>query len=202
MEPLLACGPYFREDGLVLSALIFLGLKPVAYFAFIQAFRYRVARAVPMRTAQLIRLVALRAIVGIVLIGGGAVLVALAAGGRYLAASWVYLYGARLLAWWAIGRFAAGIRGKRLVAWTLFGTLINIGFDVAVVFGLFSGPIVPYIVFGGIAALIWILHRLGRRASLVSRFLDSPFCQACEYNLTGNLSGICPECGTKIEVGP
>ena len=24
-------------------------------------------------------------------------------------------------------------------------------------------------------------------------------CQECGYNLTGNVSGVCPECGTKIE---
>ena len=24
-------------------------------------------------------------------------------------------------------------------------------------------------------------------------------CAICEYDLTGNLSGVCPECGTKIE---
>jgi hypothetical protein len=23
-------------------------------------------------------------------------------------------------------------------------------------------------------------------------------CQSCDYNLTGNVSGICPECGTPI----
>jgi uncharacterized membrane protein YdcZ (DUF606 family) len=26
-----------------------------------------------------------------------------------------------------------------------------------------------------------------------------PNCQICEYDLTGNVSGICPECGTPIE---
>jgi predicted RNA-binding Zn-ribbon protein involved in translation (DUF1610 family) len=28
------------------------------------------------------------------------------------------------------------------------------------------------------------------------------FCQECGYNLTGNVSGVCPECGTKIERPP
>ena len=27
-------------------------------------------------------------------------------------------------------------------------------------------------------------------------------CQTCGYNLTGNVSGVCPECGTKIDTGP
>ena len=26
-------------------------------------------------------------------------------------------------------------------------------------------------------------------------------CQECDYDLTGNVSGVCPECGTKIELG-
>ena len=27
---------------------------------------------------------------------------------------------------------------------------------------------------------------------------EPPFCSVCSYNLTGNTSGTCPECGTKI----
>ena len=26
-----------------------------------------------------------------------------------------------------------------------------------------------------------------------------PLCKICDYNLTGNISGVCPECGTKIQ---
>ena len=28
------------------------------------------------------------------------------------------------------------------------------------------------------------------------------FCSACGYNLTGNASGVCPECGTQIPASP
>ena len=32
------------------------------------------------------------------------------------------------------------------------------------------------------------------------RCLSKPhFCTTCDYNLTGNVSGICPECGSKID---
>jgi hypothetical protein len=33
--------------------------------------------------------------------------------------------------------------------------------------------------------LRWRLHDIGR-------------CRSCDYNLTGNVSGICPECGTPV----
>jgi hypothetical protein len=44
------------------------------------------------------------------------------------------------------------------------------------------------------AVVIWFV----RRSASVS---DSPRCHACGYNLTGNVSGICPECGTGIQAG-
>ena len=41
--------------------------------------------------------------------------------------------------------------------------------------------------------------RLGRWCS--KRFaLGSGHCRVCKFNLTGNISGICPECGTGIEI--
>lgn len=40
--------------------------------------------------------------------------------------------------------------------------------------------------------LIWGIARLRRRR------LAKGLCPSCEYNLTGNTSGVCPECGTRI----
>jgi predicted RNA-binding Zn-ribbon protein involved in translation (DUF1610 family) len=31
---------------------------------------------------------------------------------------------------------------------------------------------------------------------------EAPLCRHCGYNLTGNVSGICPECGATIEEKP
>jgi hypothetical protein len=48
------------------------------------------------------------------------------------------------------------------------------------------------------AALIGIpfcVHRLG-----TARTLPADGCRQCGYNLTGNVSGVCPECGREIEV--
>lgn len=33
----------------------------------------------------------------------------------------------------------------------------------------------------------------------VERILDPMLCRACSYNLTGNVSGICPECGRPLD---
>ena len=44
----LACGPYFQPAGMITSLAIFLFIKPYAYFAYIQAYRFRAgAKRVP-----------------------------------------------------------------------------------------------------------------------------------------------------------
>lgn len=199
---ILACGPYFGDDALVNSLVIFLLLKPLAYFAFVQAFRYRVSRPVPMSFRRAITLAFYRAILGVALVGGGAaVLFFVATTGRtpgLVGVSWAYLYVARIIAWLIVGRNGAGLHGNRLVGWIVAGTLLNVGFDVAVVAGLFGGWEAASVVVAVILGCIAVLHVVGRRSSLKTRFWDHPFCKKCEYNLTGNVSGTCPECGTSV----
>jgi len=80
------------------------------------------------------------------------------------------------------------------------------GFMVmAPLFNLFSPPprffsfaVLPTIL--PVSALTWgyiggraVGARAARRAKLMKGL-----CSACGYNLTGNTSGICPECGTKV----
>jgi hypothetical protein len=50
------------------------------------------------------------------------------------------------------------------------------------------------------------LRRAGLRVGLwgvkdedVERVLDPMLCRGCSYNLTGNISGICPECGRPLD---
>ena len=43
-------------------------------------------------------------------------------------------------------------------------------------------------------ALLIDRHRLRR-----AQRLDGGHCQSCGYDLTGNVSGVCPECGVRIE---
>ena len=45
--------------------------------------------------------------------------------------------------------------------------------------------------------LIWLLIRT-RRFLVLRRRRKNGLCLQCGYNLTGNVSGVCPECGTSI----
>lgn len=38
--------------------------------------------------------------------------------------------------------------------------------------------------------------------AIEARRRREPSCRACGYNLTGNVSGVCPECGTPISDSP
>jgi hypothetical protein len=201
----LACGPYFDETGFWASVLLLVLVKPLAYFAFIQAFRYRVSRPFPMKFSQAAKLAALRAGLGLVMTAIGAVvfigLARLARNESFLAASWVYLYFERLVAWWFVGWWGAGLRGRRLIGWIASGTLINAAFDAAMALGLFMGPAPMIGITVAIGLFIAMLHAVGRRASLKLRFTRRPVCLSCGYDLTGNLSGRCPECGRAVD-GP
>lgn len=196
---ILACGPNFADGALVSSLVLFLLIKPAAYFAYVHAFRFRVNRAVPITAGQAAKLAACRALLGVVLIGGGAyVLAKTRRGESAVLASWVYMFAARIFAWWSVGRFLAKLQGRRLFAWIFFGTLMNVAFDGAVIAGVFvvwyfAAPFVA-----GIGVLIVILLATGSRDRLRMNFSGDPLCGVCQYNLTGNLSGICPECGTPI----
>jgi hypothetical protein len=50
---------------------------------------------------------------------------------------------------------------------------------------------------GGLLMLAWLLRRIGRciRACRIA----AHHCRNCAYDLTGNASGVCPECGERIE---
>jgi len=60
---------------------------------------------------------------------------------------------------------------------------------------LISGLLMPIY----ILAVIWLL-RMPVRRSLRKQLaeMEVPCCIHCGYDLTGNVSGVCPECGEKI----
>lgn len=45
----------------------------------------------------------------------------------------------------------------------------------------------------------WWAERASRRGSLADRRIREGHCPFCDYNLTGNESGTCPECGRRVE---
>lgn len=47
----------------------------------------------------------------------------------------------------------------------------------------------------GAAAVLWIIERICRK-----RLSKPGCCPSCGYNLTGNISGVCPECGMPFEI--
>jgi hypothetical protein len=199
----LACGPYFSDTGLLVSLFILLVVKPATYFAFIQAFRYRVAREVPMTVRRAVGLAVVRTLVGAALIVG----VALAAGlltrasvapANYNPAIlWGILAAERLALWLCLGVYA-GLRTRRLAGWTLSGVGIDLAYDVAVGVTLADQWLFHAAILAAVTVFLAALHLIGRRPSLRARFDAFPRCRRCAYNLTANTSGVCPECGTAI----
>ena len=53
---------------------------------------------------------------------------------------------------------------------------------------------------GAIAGVLFVMIVVEqRRKWLESERLRHGLCIKCQYNLTGNVSGVCPECGTAVE---
>jgi hypothetical protein len=180
MHPTLACGPWIdpQDPRFWVPLVSYLLLKPLAYFAFIQAFRYRVSRSIPMTFRQAAGLALLRAGLGIVFFSAGAAVLLSVRSEMLLILSWVYLYVERLASWLIVGKWGAGLRGRRLVGWVISGTLINASFDFAAIAGLLAAW--PYVaaIIAGLVAYIALLHTIGRRASLRARF-TAPVCRSC-----------------------
>ena len=61
----------------------------------------------------------------------------------------------------------------------------------------YSGFVISVVVPAG--AFIGMSRILNRALKDIYPRYPTHHCQKCGYNLTGNVSGICPECGTRIE---
>ena len=78
------------------------------------------------------------------------------------------------------------------------GACIDLAYDVAVGVSLADEWLIHAGILGAVFLFIALLHHIGRRPSLRARFTSFPRCARCAYDLTGNLSGVCPECGTPV----
>ncbi len=195
---MLACGPYIDTANLWVSIVVFLVFKPLAYFGFIQAFRYRVSRPIPMTYRRAAMLTLARAGLGVVILGLGAAFIALSGREPMLVWSWLYLYVTRAAAWFIVGWWGARLRGRRLAGWIISGMMINAAFDFAVLFGLFGGWIFPVGALLFLGVFIGLLDRFGRRTALQTAYSTATLCRRCSYDLTGNHSGRCPECSMVV----
>lgn len=109
---------------------------------------------------------------------------------------------------WAIVHTALNVDECAINAWVLpllLHPLATLATTVATRFGpddwwwrFAIAPSASLVIFGGLQwyALTWAgigIYRWQRRSQR-----PSGRCPACRYNLTGNTSGTCPECGTPI----
>ena len=197
----LACGPFFSTTGLWVSLFVLLVVKPATYFAFIQSFRYRVSRDVPMSFGRALGLTAARTLIGATLLVGVALTAGLltrsstAGSATHPFILWGVLAAERLGLWLGLGVWA-GLRGRRLVGWTLSGVCIDLAYDVALGVTLADEWLIHAGILAAVFVFIALLHAIGRRRTLRDRFGTGPRCARCSYDLTGNQSGVCPECGT------
>lgn len=87
---------------------------------------------------------------------------------------------------------AAGAVGGAFACMSTVGAKSNVLLPLSIDLWLFT----PWQVLT-LAALSPTLARLEREAALRR---SEPHCKKCDYNLTGNVSGVCPECGTPVEL--
>jgi hypothetical protein len=160
-----------------------------------------------MSFKRAIRLAVTRTLVGAALLGGVAAAATLASGASAIpstyrpAVLWGALVAERLGLWLCLGIYA-GLRSRRLAGWTLSGVCIDLAYDVAVGVALADAWAIHAGILAGVAVFIGLLHKIGRRRSLVTRFESTPRCARCAYDLTANASGVCPECGTPVAPVP
>ena len=79
-------------------------------------------------------------------------------------------------------------------SWAAFADYL--GFGLPAYHSELGGPEVP----------VWVLAAAAGLATGIlwwrDRRREPGHCQKCDYDLTGNESGVCPECGTPIKPGP
>ncbi len=187
----------FSTPAIAISLFILAVVKPPIYLIFIYSFKYRVNSMTPMSLRHAWRITGVRAILGPAFLVVHYVVLKLSG----VADLWPFLMIERAGAWLVVGIIMAPLQGRRLAGWTVGGLFIDAVFD-AVIYATLDGSfttasIIIFAAASVLSLLLVPLHRFGRRSSLRDRFAPNR-CRSCGYNLEGNLSGVCPECGRAI----
>lgn len=205
MIPTLAHGFFVQEPEWQMAIAIVMIAKISLYWLLVWAFRYRVSADRPMPRRRIALMVGTRAAMGpLVLLAAWASLFIKGGVLTYLA-----LYVARAGAWLLVGRLMP-VRWKGLVGLTMSGLWIDLALDLAVLtagVGSQSGEDSVLLAsgFGLLIAVIMLgplfmaLCSSSKSPGLLSRFSSTSVCRKCGYDLTGNTTGVCPECGTAIK---
>ncbi len=195
----------FDFTSIYIVLFILLVVNPIAYYFLVNAYRYRVNRAMPITRSQTVKLAAARIGMGMVFVGGGT-WVSLVVGDPF-GVLLCYIVVARITIWWVVGKHMLILSSKRLFGWIVAGMIIDTAFDVMInreflikSDNYYHGVLLTLPVVVPVAIFVYFINRRGKRPELVEQFDPSQFCQTCKYNLTGNLTGICPECGTPISI--
>ena len=200
---LATCVPYIPNDSQIgRSLLVLLVAKPLTYVCFVLCFRYRVSLPKPMSYPRIAAIVMLAAAAGFALIGADALTRWSFHSGHFTDRgflNWSLLVAFRVGTWTFLGGWLAGLRGRRPLGWIASAAGIDLAFDFALS-AAYDGSWIE----SGYAGLFLLsflipLYMIGRRPSLKSRFLAAHLCRQCAYDLTGNASGICPECGMGVQ---
>ena len=105
---------------------------------------------------------------------------------------------------YAAGSLLVGIRELHLEAVVLVVFYVTAGLMVAVSQWGLGGKAIGPLSLGVLLLPIVGLLLAGSFASTIRRIRRWQricFCRGCGYNLTGNVSGICPECGSMLDAG-
>jgi hypothetical protein len=82
---------------------------------------------------------------------------------------------------------------RRVVAAVLLSVAAWLVLTAATVWGGLPGPYMPLALFGVVGVVFYVFFERPARQALSRR--EHGLCLACGYDLTGNVSGVCPECG-------